>query len=302
MASMQSPAASPSLSPSPPPTPAPTIPPDLARVAVASRGAIRVRIELERNPLPAGEPSWVTVTVTNRGSELVTWYHDGCAMAATSYGTSDVAWEMGVDPATDRAAMFKTYALGGSIAASPKPRGTIQFVPEAFLATGLPGCADIGIADTIEPGERIRQTHWWSGFTDKNRAVPPAGPVTIRSYVAFFWEGSQEPERITDHAIELEIDAWITDHGGPDRLSPAQVVDAALADPEFAAYVDTQDIPSGRAEITWYDPDREVWEVGVMPWYATDPPRIRGVLVDPFTGKVLSPLDRPWDPDVDGWP
>ena len=81
-----------------------------------------------------------------------------------------------------------------------------------------------------------------------------------------------------------------------------QAVDAALADPDFAAYIATQQIANGRAEIAWYDAARDVWEIGIMPWYETEPPRIHGVLVDAVTGTILGPLDRPWDEDVDPFP
>ena len=47
---------------------------------------------------------------------------------------------------------------------------------------------------------------------------------------------------------------------------------------------------------------RDVWEIGVMPWYETYPPRIHGVLVDAVTGTIRGPLDRPWDQDVDPFP
>ncbi len=85
-------------------------------------------------------------------------------------------------------------------------------------------------------------------------------------------------------------------------MSPAQAIDAALSDPDFAAYVETQAIANGRAEIAWYDPERDLWEIGVMPWYETEPPRIHGVLIDAVTGVIRGPLDRPWDQDVDPFP
>jgi hypothetical protein len=85
-------------------------------------------------------------------------------------------------------------------------------------------------------------------------------------------------------------------------MSPAQIVDAALADPDFVHYLASQTIANGREEIAWYQADRDVWEIGVMPWYETQPPRIHGVLVDAVTGAVVGPLDRPWNQDVDGFP
>src|SRR5688572_9144055 len=59
---------------------------------------------------------------------------------------------------------------------------------------------------------------------------------------------------------------------------------------------------SRRATIAWYDAESDVWEIGVMPWCETEPPRIHGVLVDAVTGEIRGPLDRPWDRDVDPFP
>lgn len=295
----------PSAEPSPPApststSPRPTAPPDLERVAVKERDDIRVEIELERNPLPAGEPSWVKVRVKNEGRTDVTWFHDGCANPVNVWGVTEVAWPMGEEH-PGRAGMFKTYVLGGHISAAPDPHGWMEFVKKDRLHAGSPGCADIGISETIEPGETIRATRWWSGFTATNWGLPPAGPATIRGFAAYYWRG-EEPSDITEHVIELEIDAWIVSDAAADRLSPAQVIDAALADPDFAAYVETQAIANGRATIAWYDPERDLWEIGVMPWYETEPPRIHGVLVDAVTGEILGTLDRPWDQDVDPFP
>ena len=281
-------------------SPRPTAPPDLERVAVKERDDIRVEIELQRNPLPAGEPSWVKVRVTNEGRTDVTWFHDGCANPVGVWGVTEVAWPMGEEHA-GRAGMFKTYVLGGHISAEPDPHGFLEFVWEDDLHSGSPGCADIGISETIEPGETIRATRWWSGFTATHWGPPPAGPATIRGFAGYYWRG-EEPTDIPEQAIELELDAWIVSDAAAGRLSPAQVIDAALADPDFAAYVETQAIANGRATIAWYDADRDVWEIGVMPWYETEPPRIHGVLVDAVTGAILGPLDRPWDRDVDPFP
>lgn len=286
--------------PTPTPFALPTPPPDLVRVAVTERDRIRVRIELERNPLPAGERSWVKVSVTNRGKSDVTWYHDGCALPVIVYGASQVAWPMGSGQ-PPQGLKFKTYALGGHIAEVPSPYGTIQFVRKERLAKGRSGCADIGIADTIEPGRSVRQTLWWSGFTGKNWALPPTGPATIAGFAGYYWRGADEPEAIEEAAMELQLEAWISD-GGDHLLSPAQAVDAALADPAFATYLETQALANGREEIAWYDADRDLWEIGVMPWYETDPPRIHGVLVDAETGRILGPLDRAWDEEKDHFP
>jgi hypothetical protein len=293
----------------PPPSPAtpstsappqPTPPSDLARIVVKERDDIRVEVELQRNPLPAGEPSWVKVRVTNEGRTDVTWFHDGCADPVYLTGISRPTWPMGEEH-SQQLDLFKAYALGGSIAAAPSPHGSLALVPKEFLHTGPIGCDDVGISETIKPGETIRATHWWSGFTTENRALPLAGAATIRAFADYYWRG-KEPTDITKQAIRLKLDAWIDSDTAAERLSPAQAVDAALTDRDFVQYLGTQQIANGREEIAWYDADRDVWEIGVMPWYETDPPRIHGVLVDAVTGAIRGPLDRAWDQDVDPFP
>jgi hypothetical protein len=196
---------------------------------------------------------------------------------------------------------FKTYALGGHIAQEASPYGVVDFVGEESLVSGSTGCTDVGITEYIEPGRSVDDTLWWSGYAAPNRAVLPGGPLEISIGAGYYWRGDVEPDRIADQEFELSLDAWV-DNPDADQLSPALIVDAALGDPQFAAYVDTQAIADGRAEIAWYDADRNVWEVGIMPWYETDPPRIHGVVVDGSTGAIVGPLDRAWDRATDPFP
>jgi hypothetical protein len=280
-------------------TPAATPPAELARTVSAERDGIRITIELERNPLRAGEPSWVKVRVKNEGTTDVTWFHDGCANLAHVYGRSLVDRPMGVQH-EGKAAAFKAYALGGWLQKAPSPQAAFSFVREEHLHSGPPGCADVGISDTTKPGERLEQIFWWSG-TDANRAPPPDGPATILGDAGYYWRGA-EPDDIAEQAFQLEFEAWIINDETAELLSPAEAVDAALTDATFAAYLETQAIANGRAQIVWYDARRALYEVGVMPWYETDPPRIHGVLVDAVTGAIIGPLDRPWDRDVDPFP
>ena len=131
--------------------------------------------------------------------------------------------------------------------------------------------------------------------------MPRPGALSITAYAGYYWRGRHQPKSIVDQALELSLDAWI-EAPDLDRLSPAQAIDAALVDPAFLTYLDTQQLANGREEIAWYDAARDVWEIGVMPWYETEPPRIHGVLVDGTNGSVVGPLDRPWDDELDPFP
>ncbi|HSL33543.1 MAG TPA: hypothetical protein VK871_07825 [Candidatus Limnocylindrales bacterium] len=61
------------------PTAIPTAPAEaLERIASIEQDGVRLTIELERNPLPAGEPTWLTTTVANTGPDELRWITDAC--------------------------------------------------------------------------------------------------------------------------------------------------------------------------------------------------------------------------------
>ena len=285
----------------PPPAPAEaTVPPDLERTVSKTRDDIRVTVTLQRNPMPAGELSWVRTTVTNVGDTAATWFHDGCATPVTVSGTFDVDWRDGARQ-EGQAGAFKDAVLGKDFGEAEYDPPFISFVPKEALARGSYGCADIGIGETLAPGKSLKATRWWSGLDAATKSPPPGGPLTLDIWAGFFWHGD-EPADIPDAHLDLTLEAWVTDGWSPSRPSPREIVDSAITDAFFVGYLETQDVLSGREVILWYDAGGDRWEVGVMPWYETEPPRIHGVLVDAATGVVIGPLDRAWNKDVDGFP
>ncbi|OGO54433.1 MAG: hypothetical protein A2V85_05010 [Chloroflexi bacterium RBG_16_72_14] len=308
-AASSTPASTASLTPSPTlaataaPTPAPTLPAGrLPRTAVVEQDGVRVKIELERNPIPAGEWTRLTTVVRNTGDNVVTWFHDGCAITVGTWGEMASAWRPGIAQ-TDVPATFKDRALDLAYRSTPLPGPIIDFVPERWAGTGTHGCADLGMSDLILPGKAIRQRYVWEGHAGHRWGPPPSGPVTLTGTFAHYWRGREEPEGdIRDRTIEVALDAWITGGADDSWLSPPEVVDAALADPAFVAYLETQDLGNGREEILWYRPELGAWEVGVLVWYEFPEPRLHLVLVDPHTGAIRDTVDRPWNEDVDGFP
>lgn len=102
--------------------------------------------------------------------------------------------------------------------------------------------------------------------------------------------------------LEVKLDTWVADGADETRLSPPEVADAALADPAFAAYLETLDLGNGNEVVMWYRPERDLWEVGVLDWYGGPGATMHLVLIDPSTGVVLDTVDRSWDRDADGFP
>ncbi|HTG42261.1 MAG TPA: hypothetical protein VK697_11680, partial [Methylomirabilota bacterium] len=75
---------SPSPGLTPVPTPVATLPSGpLDTTASASLNGVQVTIEFDRNPMPAGEPTWVTTTVTNTGADDLIWLHGSCTHPTT---------------------------------------------------------------------------------------------------------------------------------------------------------------------------------------------------------------------------
>jgi hypothetical protein len=278
-----------------PPSPSQPLP----RTASVEQDDVRVRIELERNPMPAGEITRADITVRNLGSTVLHWFSDGCSNPVYLDGELPIAWRSGIEQ-TGQAAKFKRHALD-VFSNEPTPAPQLRFVPEPMLGTDY-GCADIGIGHTIRPGKAIHRTLAWDGMAQLRWGPFPTGPITITGTFNWYWRGRHQPRYPDIPKIEVPLDAWVT--GGADEtwLSPPEVVDAALTDAAFVSYLETQDLGNGRAEILWYKPELGTWEVGVLPWYETDPPMLHLVLVDPHAGAVTGTVDRPWDEAKDGFP
>jgi hypothetical protein len=294
-------AATPVPAESPTPTPAASPPASLPRSAVVEQDGVRVRIALERNPMPAGEWTRVKVTVRNIGRRDLTWFHDGCATLLLLQGEMAGEWRQGIGQ-SGVAHTFKDNVLDISYNEDPPRSPRIQFVPERYATGSQYGCADIGMADVIPPGEAIRQEFVWGGMAHPHWGMPRSGPIRLTGRFGYYWRGRNEPENILDRTIGIEIDAWITDGVDESWLSPPEVVDAALADPDFAAFLETQDLGNGREEVLWYRPELGAWEVGVLIWYERPDPHLHLVIVDPHSGAILDTVERRWNRKRDGFP
>ncbi len=299
---------------SPGPTPSPTAtsvatptssaPASLPLVAVAERDGVRVKIELERNPMPAGKVTRVRTTVRNLGDDTLHWFSDGCSAPVYVSAEPDLAWRPGATQAGS-ALEFKERVLDLRYRQGPPPGPLLVFRPEDWLGRGSYGCADIGITHDIPAGEAIHETRAWDGMAALRWGPFPTGPIRLSASFDWYWRGGQrnQPDWPDIPTIELSLDTWVTDGAGDGWLSPPEVVDAALADPGFRAWIDTLDLGNGIAEVLWYRPELGAWEVGAITW--VDSPGgdlVHVVLVDPRTGKVLDTIDRPWDSDRDGVP
>ncbi len=254
--------------------------------------------------MPANEWTHVTLEVTNVGREPVSWMSDGCEKPAYVWGVmEDVAWRPGIEQ-HDVARRFKDRALGIAFRDDRVVRPQLRFVTEDRVGGGSSGCADIGLHHVVQPGASLGQVVVWDGHANLRWGPPPAGSVTLTGLSQFFGPLGGEARL----ELELQHDSWIVDGIDATWLSPPEIVDAALADPAFRAYVIDQDrlckcgLGNGREEILWYRPELRAWEVGLLIWHDFPEPRMQLVHVDPVSGAILDRVDRPWDRERDGFP
>jgi hypothetical protein len=269
-----------------------TPPADLPTTIRHEVDGIRFTIELDRNPMPAGEPTRATFEVRNTGNDDVTWSYDGCATPLAASGAmTDVRWDPGVRH-ENQLFLFKAMALekqqivDGAV--------NLRIVLEEQADRGSVGCADIADSQTIAPGDAIRERAVFDGFATYRLGPPPSGPVTFQVWAASYWRASDGPPTDrSDAAIEFTFESWITGGQDPSRISPAEAVDGALADPDFAAWIAARSMDANKSPILYLDPATDLWQVGVIDYFAQ---RTHIARVDPVTGAVVEIVDAPWDP------
>jgi hypothetical protein len=260
-----------------------------------------VRITLDRAPMPAMEVTRITTEVRNVGSDTLHWMSDGCEISVGIRAEMTAsAWRPGVQQ-QDVAKLFKDYAIYRSFRTERLRPPSLEFVPPAWVGKGSHGCADIGFVHEIAPGNAVRAELVWDGAAARRWGPPPTGAVAITGIFDAYWRGDELMPDVRMGKLEVHLDSWVVDGADETRLSPPEVADAALADPAFAAYLETQQLGNGREVVLWYRPTLSLWEVGVLAWYAPAQ-HMHLVLVDPHSGAVVDTVDRAWDEDRDGFP
>lgn len=244
--------APPTSTPDTDPTPAATMP-ALALDARTETDGVEVRLELDHNPLPAGEPTWATVTVRNLTDETVSWMTDGCASVASVLGILEGDW-VGGAAQIGLAERFKAFALE-PLGHAGQAYLLMGFTDERFLGREDLGCADTGIPHELAASERLTHRAVWDGSLDG--LVPPDGPVHL---TASF------PRTIGSRSVPIEVglESWIVGGKPFDFLTPAAAIDVALADATFAEWLERA------PESTWInsthtlDPEAGIWEIGLF--------------------------------------
>jgi hypothetical protein len=262
-----------------PSTPVATIPPDLPTHAQVERDGVRVSIDVDAVPLRKDGPATVTLTVENRSTRVVRWLADGCRVpVSASIRFVGDSWIGGTNQ-TGVAAQFKELAL------QPLLQNGFAALGAAFndpmRAQPLQGCSDIAIVEQLKSGAHITRTVTWP---DPHPIIPqlPNGPIEIMASFPFHgWPG--DPDGTRYEPIVARLPSWLVSDDVVDFLPPGPAIDAALADPPFAAWLATKPRSQWVNSSRDLDPALGTWEIGlfVVDGYAL-------VTLDSRTGKVIS--------------
>ncbi|MBA2718795.1 MAG: hypothetical protein H0U52_06075 [Chloroflexi bacterium] len=286
------PAASPSVlvvpnpTPVPTPTPEPTLPAAaLQRSATLERDGIRITMELGRNPLPAGEATWVTTKLTNLGPGPLVWAAD-CQVPLWVFGTMPgTGWRYGGAQAVPDLE-FKSWALDRII--NPDVAGLqMGFLPEGLRRQGIElgefGCGDVFQGRRLAAGKSIVGRARWGGGAMFVAAPLPQGRLRLRTAFDTWWRGADD--NVRGEPLVLEMDAWVAGAARPVRIDPGEAVDIALAHPEFRAWLLSRPHRNGADTVVKFDPAKHVWRVGLTSYNPTI--RTRVAVIDADSGAIL---------------
>ena len=282
------------------PTPTPTPPADaLGTVASVEQDGVRVTVELDRNPLPAGEQTAATTTVTNIGSDDLIWFHGGCATTVSIFGAmADRQWRPVDHRHEGRAGEFQAILMEDLGLTAPSI--PIAFVPPENLGKGPIVCTMEGISERVAPGASIVQQLVFGGVAGSRFAAPPAGRVHFTATFGSYWRATTgEPEDITDQQIEFPFDGWI-ESSDPERLEPAEAIDKALFEPQLLSLLEARELRNANTPTIRFDQPTNTWQVGLVDF--TQPPIAHLVLVDATTGDLVGWVERDWDFTSEGNP
>ena len=264
---------------------------------MVEQDGVRLQIELERNPMPAGEPTWVTSTVTNTGQDPVVYVPCG---EAVNVGAAIVGppWRHGLtlpNPAKVwKAYLLSNYGLEGD------DRSLIFFAEGQTGAAS--GCGDVAHVLSLAPGATFHDRARWDGFAFRRLAPPPTARIDLVGKFEFdLGDLLAEHPPEDRHVLEVHVETWI--EGLPDAfLDPAEAVDIALTEPRLTVLLASRDLRNGNEGVVLFDPKTGVYQIGMLESGSLPVALAHLVLVDARTGEIVVLVERDWDYQVDGYP
>ena len=237
----------------PAPTPEVGIEAPLETIATVTRDDVRMTLKLDAAPLRAGNPGWATVRIENVGDDVVRYRTDGCEVPAHVS-----AWMVG-----DWIAGREQAGIAGEFKAAALDRGSshlaMSFEPDQFAGHDF-ACTDVGVVNQLGARAVVEQRSVWLGW---DGAPIPDSPVEIVAAFPFLGRGPNGPEEEIQ-PVEVRLAASIVGGDPWPWMTPAQAIDAALADPEFRDWVVEFPSESWVNPTTTLDSDAGTWQVGLI--------------------------------------
>ena len=276
-------------------TPEPSIPADLSRAAVVEQDGVRLTMELERNPMPAGEVTWVTKTIENVGKKPIQYFPCGEAMTVAGQ-LHDRPWRPGVQLPNPQALWKKYLLLHVDVWDGTRQ---VIFLPDGLTGSSS-GCGDIAYVEILGPGKALRERSRWDGLTFRRLAPPPTSKVDLVGSFEYAHAARADVEA-PRLKLEMQLETWID--GRPDAyLDPGEVADLALRDPRLAAILTARDLYNGNEGVLIFDPAWTTYQVGMLESGNLPVSRAHLLTVDAVTGEIRGWVERDWDYDVDDYP
>lgn len=269
-------------------TPGASEPPDdsLPRSASVERDGVKVTVQVAQNPLHAGERTAVSTTVKNTGGDTLHWSVDGCGVNAWAWAElPGVHWR---PSAIETTPLLRAYSAWLQTEAKLDAPIRLRFEPGWLSGMRDYGCADIGIGRSLKPGASMTDELVWDGQATDRLGPPPTSPAVIAASFDHWYRGTADSSPQNQKPIVVTLDSWVVGGPAPAFLSPAEAIDSALADPAFADWIITQPFNDRRDGVTEYDPDVDVWMVGLIHDRDDQRSLLHAALVDPLTGRVIA--------------
>jgi hypothetical protein len=234
--------------------------------------------------LEAGHTAVAWVTLQNVGDHELQWTNDGCDTNAGIGATVEASWrESHLDVSPELGPYRKWFREQANLA-WPISLGFGRGILVGSRP-GTGGCADLGLPKTLRPGGKLTQEFLWDGNVAGRLGKPPSGPASL---TATFDRWSRPGPGKDGAPITVKLDSWIRNGRSEDFLSPAEVIDAALADDRFASWLITRPLRSGADAIVEYDTDLGVWAVGLLTYRDDADPVLHAAFLDAVTGEVIA--------------
>ena len=243
-------------------------------VASATEESLRITLTLE-GPPRTGATSWASVQIDNVGDRAIRWASGGCGDPGGIFIDLTRLYPAGRANWPEPLGRFKRLALGPGNGNSLL---TLGYEAEARWGTNILCPASLGIA-TLAAGASLSMRAGWDG-TYEGSPVPTGPAVIEAAFPVIGVQGEVADDDFDSHSVGVSIDTAVVGDAGAAVLAPGLAIDAALADPVFAAWVSAGPVDR------WINPDvariGDTWQIGLFKSGVEGGPSeaYQGVIVD----------------------